>query len=1385
MSHHTSEIILEPSNVLKIEENVPIIEERFKEGSVLKLTKDQITLELTNLLYTFYKHGLVTRIENYQQMLDPQSHSSSLFLFDTLKPVVTFKKLIHNPDDADNDEEYFKENNLQYLDLNTLVTQLVQIAKSSDDYASAQKRFNNLLIPFVPLKNDYDVIEKDTEAVNLGMQSIRVLHNDKLHIRGYYHEALNSSVPKAKNQNKYQTFDWSLYNNELSDLKTGEPVIVYAKNAVDKVNGEVVQVHDDHIKVKTKNGIVSSFDAFIYPRATQNFQYSFARLKDTNIYFANLGNKSHVMPKTLEELLIVLDTPTNVRNFYDLKTYINKFVDIDFNEIDKSQQQTLRKLLEVKYPSLVHAKPSQFKTNKHFDNFLNVTDNKQVDKIKGTFADSDIARYNCIHDDLSYENWLIVQLLEKYITSLNFKLKKANDADNIKNTLSKELNKIIFTPDTCETPKKELKIVKVYHSLQDLQADNGKKIYFDKMLDNSDYTIRQKFTSEAEIRDYIMSKNKNHGQSATEIDFEVKSILFGKRKVRVGDNCILSMGSGDVVYVRKNIENEHIWVKVARLPFRVCDNLLTIKEVESPSSCVFDTYANACKNIDNLRNNLRYNDIKAKLQILSELTNTITKYDEHLANVKKDKQHNATLMALQPPTDSFPFESIYNIHNKDDVDNYFDGDHTLPETMLDFNDQNNYAVLLQEGTKKQKEDLGNSPVIEFLATLIDFLDIELDIKDKKYILSMVDQEISHHNINTVLEKERNKLKKAMNIAKYQSNQEYRTAFDKLVAQKMSSLEDKLISALYFDIVVSTIAIVSLVIMSNYPNTVIQSIYPSCVRFMTYQGYPLVEKNVARSINKYICCVVKGITAGDNAKYGKVQDVSVDDLDTAVIKAIDTFMKKDTNLGLKVEANKQIINMKKIRIDDKKQKEFYGFKPSFEFNEANFKNKMAKYMYDLNSAVRTSTSLKVSATKMPLLMNACCLQQLSPSADYYNNVNTKTPTNYKYTEKPKNIFYFPSIKYKKHTVVNQSEIKFQNPKIIYSIHDAKRDVASAPDHQSINQNKIKQFIESNIVYQNDKAIKILIDSFDNNDVWNDGIFMKASQYFTAVTDFIKKQGIQSYDGTKIAIFKNIITNITNDSSIGYSMKKFMSNDLIKLSGKICNGVLVSGEDEENVDDTEKNLRVSFLRNKDVNIGIINKLHINALNNVNKLHFTSDNIKTVLLLNYIFSKYLYNVFINIVKSNSELIVYEDILSSSQVTHNTPVTTLVCEYILFLIYGMLDCINVNDENVNNIRKQVEELREKKKQDLISKYNIDDEERQLQMMLRKIGVDTWYDVGSSENMDQYVSEENNNAIDIMKNANQKEENENYNMKGYQGENGDADEVDEDFASMSMFTDV
>ena len=84
---------------------------------------------------------------------------------------------------------------------------------------------------------------------------------------------------------------------------------------------------------------------------------------------------------------------------------------------------------------------------------------------------------------------------------------------------------------------------------------------------------------------------------------------------------------------------------------------------------------------------------------------------------------------------------------------------------------------------------------------------------------------------------------------------------------------------------------------------------------------------------------------------------------------------------------------------------------------------------------------------------------------------------------------------------------------------------------------------------------------------------------------------------------------------------------------------------------------------------------------------------------------------------------------------------------------------------------------------FKVDDEERQLQMQLRKYGVETWFQVGTEEVDVNYDPEETGRVDQSINEArNAREENENYNMAGYVGENFDGDEVDEDFAPYSTF---
>jgi hypothetical protein len=94
-------------------------------------------------------------------------------------------------------------------------------------------------------------------------------------------------------------------------------------------------------------------------------------------------------------------------------------------------------------------------------------------------------------------------------------------------------------------------------------------------------------------------------------------------------------------------------------------------------------------------------------------------------------------------------------------------------------------------------------------------------------------------------------------------------------------------------------------------------------------------------------------------------------------------------------------------------------------------------------------------------------------------------------------------------------------------------------------------------------------------------------------------------------------------------------------------------------------------------------------------------------------------------------------------------------------------NVVEVDVVLKKVEQLREQKKQAMMSAYLVDDQERQLQIQLRNIGLETWSTV-----FDRLKN------VDINTLANQKEENENYNMADYRGENDDGDnDEDNDFA--------
>ena len=122
--------------------------------------------------------------------------------------------------------------------------------------------------------------------------------------------------------------------------------------------------------------------------------------------------------------------------------------------------------------------------------------------------------------------------------------------------------------------------------------------------------------------------------------------------------------------------------------------------------------------------------------------------------------------------------------------------------------------------------------------------------------------------------------------------------------------------------------------------------------------------------------------------------------------------------------------------------------------------------------------------------------------------------------------------------------------------------------------------------------------------------------------------------------------------------------------------------------------------------------------------------------------------------------------------------CHIVYYIIDDFIKYIAINDTDNDKIKKRVEELREKRKQEMIAEYSSDAEKRKMQMLLKKMGLKI--DDPDDLNKDEYKEKDNNQTQNITTQNlsdydNEQQENENYNIN-YQGDNADGDEIEEDY---------
>ena len=1367
-------IELEDSDILnQRDSSITVIEERYIEGNLLKLTKEQINIELTNLLYESYKNDVLTKVGTFTKLFYNHDRSDIDKSFDIF-PIVKFTKIEHyETNDFQVDADFEKENELKYIQLQTFLNQFYILSKSRHSYDAGVKKMGSLFTPFIS-SGDVEKIIQSTDVYrdyNGEVSAVpwRVLEDDEINVTGYMSKGIYSNGGLI-------TFNWSQYLQELKALKTGDKVdIMYndfifgkdgkvqlsSKGKIDRIIKDILYIqHSEGILKYDRRDITTS--CYVYLEGSQNV-FSRFNLFNNNVIFKNIDIptiKKYIHPNNFNEILFLLSQTvyqyTDLKNFDDISNIYHP------NYITKSSQSILRTLLEKRYTPLHHSRPRQQKYERHFPRLLK----ELKPNSEGTYADTDIHRFKILHSDFNIENIHILNLLKKYVEKKHVNIDAIVE---LRNKLEREIESIHLQDDlTCKKPS-SITIAKVYSSLDDLKNDNGKKIYFDEGLDPTDYKIKMKYDNEGSIRQELSKK----GLSSRDLEFEVKTIMKGRRKVRDGDSCLLSSIRGDSLYTMKTVNGESIWVKQAKLPFKVCvDDLLMTKKIPD-TTCVYDTYAKICKTLKSVKANIRYNKLKIKIDILDSIIEYHKNSKQIIGSIDRDIEFNRYLGTLKSSDDksSINIDKLPSV----DLDDFFgdgEGNGDLTDTKeLTFNETQHYAVLFNDDDSKPKSQLEISGVsLEFIDMLVGFMDLSIDDHDKKYVVEYVNSQVSSYNLDGKLQKERHKLEKQVVRALYETNMEYRSKIDMTIKKKLGDIQYKVLTDMYYDISKNGIAMLSLIIMSKYPDILLKNIYPSCVRFMTYQGYPINDRNASRSISQYMCCLVKSITSGSDTKYDKIQSESIERFNEEVLNIKEKILKENINLRLRVEANKALLQEKKVIEDNKVKKEFYGFRPNFDFTSSKL-GKLAKLLNELNKVVKDSKHLKVGITKVPYLFNACCLERLSGSLTFYDMFNKSSDykqlkKTLKITQPPKNKMLLPNVSLKRKTDIKEGNVSFQNHKSVNNSYNVER-------YSSILE-KINIYIQKNALFNDDKIFRNIEKKYESDSFWDDDIFQKTINIYDAIRSFLLSYRTTTrYDSNVLDGFRNtliVLKDVSNPSSVRYTMYNYLRSTFPRILSRVINGKKISKEDNDMTD-----IFTAFLNNDQYNINIIKEVYNASLHDIQIMYFERNIIKNITLMNYIYIKVLYNILISTIRSTPSIShdLEESVLLTAHMSSNETTKkniSLACDLIYHTIEALVETVSVNDLNINNINKKVEELREEKKQILIDKYRRNDESRQTQMQLRKFGDKTWEDVDEEGEKDTYVDMLNVDDTDIAKHRNKQEENENYVLYD-KGENADEDD--------------
>ncbi len=222
----------------------------------------------------------------------------------------------------------------------------------------------------------------------------------------------------------------------------------------------------------------------------------------------------------------------------------------------------------------------------------------------------------------------------------------------------------------------------------------------------------------------------------------------------------------------------------------------------------------------------------------------------------------------------------------------------------------------------------------------------------------------------------------------------------------------------------------------------------------------------------------------------------------------------------------------------------------------------------------------------------------------------------------------------------------------------------------------------------------------------------------------------FDDLSKAINSQVVINIKGSLLIsGPYLYYFMKDKFIAFLSKLLHARLTDSDTEET-----KYIMLTVLQNQEIKKCLQDALvYVSGMSQYMHV-FDDDDVENTIKNNLL----LADIFLN----TTDILIKVD---------NT-IAKICCE-------NLRRYFENNLINQSSLTQKVESLREARKENLIEKYKANDDERKLQIELKKIGLEAWYDVGEEVPKDEPV------VLQMDEVAQE--------MVAYQGENADDDDED------------